>query len=370
MKYPLSLSICVLAFSCVHAQQAVPRITLHPIGKDSISLAMNDRYNLIADSCATIVRNGHYNFSTHKFFGKFKDVSKEDPSMIRAEGAYTADGLKDGEYISRYSNGNIQSKGTYKNNKYLGKWEVYYKNGKPELNFEADDAGNIKITDMWNNKGIKTIDNGKGAYTVNMGSITWKGDLNDGYPDGSWTAVSRNSASQNILITENFKKGKFQKGNSQAGDYKDASRVVLIDPNILPYNNAEEMIVAPNGCDAPQAKPRVKTARFVNGTAAFNESIKELITPYMGTVNLKSIENEVTFEGVISELGIVGNFKCTTMFDETIARNIINRLIQLPAFEPATLDGKPVPQHITITFVFHLGVYRFSYKLLPVKTDQ
>jgi len=370
MKYTLSLLCCAILFSIAQAQ--TPRkITLHPIGKDSINLAMNDRYNLVDDTCASFIRYAHYNFSSHKFFGKFKDVAKDKPDLVRTEGAYTADGLKDGEFIARYNNGNILAKGAYKNDKYVGKWEVLYRNGKPEMNFEAADDGSIKIMDLWDNKGVKVIDGGKGSYHVNMGSIVWKGDLLNGSPDGDWTAVSRASVSQNIIISEVFKKGKFVKGKSQGGDYTDASRIVLIDPNMLPYATAEQLIVAPNGCEIVKTV-RTTAAKLPNGSAEFNEAVKNLISPYLGTVSadLKRSTDEVVFEGMISSEGLLGSFNCKTLFDATVANGIMQRLIRLPAFVPATVNGKPVSQGITVTFTFKGGVYSFSYKLLPLKTDQ
>ena len=41
-------------------------------------------------------------------------------------------------------------------------------------------------------------------------------------------------------------------------------------------------------------------------------------------------------------------------------------LQSLPLLQPATADGKPIIQKFTIIFSFNAGVYRYSYKFLPI----
>lgn len=357
---------CIAATVLAHAQTS-PNTGIHQIGKDSINLAYNDKYYLVDDSCATIIRYAHYNFGTHKFFGKFKDVSK-NPSHLLAEGNYAANGLKDGDFVNYYPNGRIQSKGAYKNNAYTGQWVINYRNGQPEMAFEMTDAGELKVMNLWDSKGSKVIDNGNGDYHVNMGSIVWQGKLKDGLPDGSWAATSRSDA-HNVLITETFKNGKFQKGKSPAGSYTDASRIVLVDPNMMPFSAAEQLTVSPGGCSVVKPQ-RVTNAKFTLSAADFNEQFKEIMRPYIAKIDISKIENEVVFDGVVSSEGILGNFKCTTLFDDNAARNLINGLIRLPNLQPATVNGKPVEQKIRVTFTFHQGLYEFSHKLLPIETPQ
>lgn len=367
MKYPLTFLCCILAAFSASAQNNLPE-GIRLIGADSVNISMNDKYNLVNDSCASIVRYAHYNTSNRQFFGKFKDVSKANPSRIMAEGTYTANGQKDGMFTAYYPNGRIQSQGTYKNNRYSGQWVINYRNGNPELMFEMTDAGELKVMNLWDNKGAKVIDNGNGDYHVNMGSIMWQGTLKNGLPDGTWTAANRSGA-HTVLITEDFKNGKFQKGKSPAGSYTDASRIVLIDPNILPYMTAEQLTASPGGCNVVKPQ-RIVNAKFTISAADFNERFKETMSPYLAKVDLTKYEDDVTFAGTISAEGIVGNFKCITLFDDNAARNIINGLIRLPSFLPATADGKPVPQGFSVTFTFHQGLYHFSYKFLPVTTPQ
>src|SRR5476651_1322474 len=94
-------SFIVLSFAFLAGAQTTQRmVRFRTLGKDSINLALNDDYNLIEDSCSTIIRYAHYSPTTRVFFGKFKDVSKGNPSLVLSEGNYTPDGLKDGEFES------------------------------------------------------------------------------------------------------------------------------------------------------------------------------------------------------------------------------------------------------------------------------
>src|SRR6187402_2731568 len=160
------------------------------ITKDSVNLSLSNEFDLIEDSCSVIIRYGHLNMQQRKFTGRFKDVSKLNPQLVVAEGNYTADGLKDGSFISRYLNGNLQTKGNFKNNKLDGKWEMYYDDGKPKLTFEA------------NGIDIKIIDNGKGNYLVDLGELYWKGKLVNGKPDGTWKAMLTDDATNATIISE------------------------------------------------------------------------------------------------------------------------------------------------------------------------
>ncbi len=135
------------------------------IKKDSVNLSLNNEFDLIEDSCSEVIRYAHINMQQRKFFGPVKDVSRLTPGLVLTEGTYTPDGLKDGYFITHYLNGNLQAKGSFKNNKYDGKWEMYYDDGKPKLTFEATE-NDIKITDAWDNKGVKVVDNGKRNFRV------------------------------------------------------------------------------------------------------------------------------------------------------------------------------------------------------------
>lgn len=360
---------CPFAYAQVpaisNAQPGKRTIRFNFIAKDSINQSLNEDFDMIEDSCSTIIRHAKLNIRARKYFGRITDVSKLNPNIILTEGNYTTDGLKDGNFIAHYINGELQAKGAFKNNEYEGKWEVYYDTGKPKLFFEAS-GKNIRITDAWDEKGMKLIDNGKGAYRVNLGSIYWKGKLLNGKPDGTWASLKTDDASNEELVTEKYKNGEFQKGVSPLGEYTDAARLVLVPNNLLPFTRAELMYISAVPCNGSKRK-HVIGAQYHNGLADFTGQIKELASRYLSKVDLKSYDNELILEGEINTDGAINNLAVHNAFNETIAHGLIVEFRRLPALQPATVDGKPVKQKFTITFVFEQGYYHFSYRFLPIE---
>ena len=361
------------AATCLNAQtisrNVAPRkIQFRTIGKDSIDLNLNEDYDLIEDSCSLIIRHGHINMKDRKFFGKFTDVSKLDPTVILSEGVYSADGLKNGFFISHYFNGNLRSKGAYKNDKYDGRWETYYQDSKPALVFEAKND-TITILNAWNAEGKKMIDNGKGIYQVSTGAISWKGKLENGRPDGTWHAFKTDDATQNSMADESFKKGVFQKGNSPINSYTDASRIILINPDAIPFARAEKLRISIVPCNGVKSK-HVVNAQYSNGLSSFSQYIADLARPAISRFNIASYQSSLTLAGDVSEQGqIVGLKTAEGSFNLSLAQAIISALHSLPPLLPATVDGKPVKQSFTITFAFSSGMYSFSYRFLPVKVN-
>jgi hypothetical protein len=161
MKTLIITLLLVVTVTCLKAQTAsvekTPRhVPIHIIGRDSVSLSLNENYNRIEDSCATMIRYGHMILKEHKYIGKFKDISQLDTSVLMTQGEYTADGLKTGLFTAWYINGELRSKGVYKNNNYDGHWEVYYDDGKPAIVFEAVND-TVSITSVWDATGKRWL---------------------------------------------------------------------------------------------------------------------------------------------------------------------------------------------------------------------
>ncbi|MBD1367313.1 hypothetical protein IDJ77_26105 [Mucilaginibacter sp. ZT4R22] len=367
MKNPLFVFVFLcITLNFAKAQTKERRIMFKTIGQDSIAIGLNDEYFLIEDDCAQIIRYAHYNFTDRIFSGHFKDVSKAEPSLVVSEGYYNEDGQKNGPFFARYLNGNLRAKGSFKNNAYDGKWEMYYDNGKPEVNFEVTD-GEYTITEAWKADGTKVVAAGTGVYINDMRNMYWKGKLLNGKPDGTWKLT--NAASGNTLYTEHFKKGAFQDGSNDAGTYTytDKSHIQFVSFFKMPLSNVEAMYFSPVICNGV-GPDKVASARHKDGNNAFGEEIKDLISPFLSTANLKELDNSFTIEGEISVTGEFTNMRSRQAFREDLARGIINRLKSMRDIIPATVNGQPVSQKFSIKFVFSDSVYQFSYQLLQVET--
>jgi antitoxin component YwqK of YwqJK toxin-antitoxin module len=368
MKQNLLLAIFCLAVYAATAQNTNRHIRFRSIGRDSLNLALDDGYFLIEDSCKQITRYSKFDFQQRKFQGKFTDVSTATPGLIVAEGTYTTDGLKDGLFVTHYLNGKLQAKGIFKNDKYDGPWEISYDNGNPELTFEVVN-GVCRITNAWATDGKKTVDNGNGGFTLSLGQIYWKGKLLNGLPDGKWRLFNSEDITETPMATEYYKKGQFHDGSNGSRDYTDVSRIDFSVPVNLPFMNAENMYISPVSCDGSKAV-HIVNAQYRNGLNNFSSYISQAVSPYFSTQNLAGMEVIIEIDGEISEEGSLINLKNNGSVNEGLSRQIIVRLAELPALQPATANGKPVKQKFTILFTISGGFYKFNYKFLPVKVLQ
>jgi antitoxin component YwqK of YwqJK toxin-antitoxin module len=365
--------ILLFAFLCVfvyiaHAQSLARHINFRTIDKDSVSLPLNEEYYLIEDSCAQIIRYSRFYFRQHIFRGKFKDVSKTNTDLIVSEGAYSSQGLKNGLFISHYLNGNLQAKGNFIDNKYDGKWEMYYENGKPELTFDVTD-GDYKIIDAWGNNGKKTVDNGNGIYIDKLGNQYWKGKLVNGKPDGKWYLMKTDDASEAPIASEHFKNGQFRDGSIGDYDYKDkSSHIVWVDPFKLPFVNAEKMFISAVPCDGTKRK-HIVGAQYKDGLRFFTRYIGDAVSPFLERINLKDCDVKIDIEGEISEEGNLTNLKSPNSTAGDISEGLILRLRTLPPLNPATADGKPIKQKFIISFIIRNGLYQYTYRFLPINID-
>jgi hypothetical protein len=364
MKF-LSPILIACLFCCTVAHGQVQRqlrsVHFNFIGKDSIKLAFNEDYDLIEDSCSTYTRYAHINMRIgRKFVGKIKDVSRLDPNIITAEGTYNEAGQKEGPFITRYINGQLRAKGDFSKDKVDGKWELYYDDGKPRMLFEVN-GGEMLITDYWDKKGHKDVNNGKGTYIVDVGSIYWKGKLVNGRPDGTWSLMRTYDATNSEMASEKFKLGLFQKGKSPIGEYTDASHIQFITPVLLPFIRAEALKISAFPCNAEKPKHYV-TAQYSGGMQAYSDELIRAIAAYFYYIDVQHFTNKFTIDGEIDEQGYLTKFTCFDSFNQGISDGLIMCLKRTVPLTPATIDGKPTKQKINFVFNFSGGTYRFTYR--------
>lgn len=361
------LGTITIAQTIQNDNRPIRNVRFKIFGRDSVVLALNHEFNMIEDSCSQVIRYGHMNTTNRKFYGKIKDVSKLDPKIVLTEGNYTADGLKDGYFITHYLNGNLEAKGNFKNNQYDGDWEIFYADGKPMITFTAN-GNDIKIIDVWDEKGTKTVNNGTGNYRIDLEGLYWNGKLLNGKPDGTWKAANPEDATNTTLVSETYKGGQFKKGNNALGNYEDAPRLALVPPNKLPFTRAEALMIALVGCDGVNLTGKhVVNAQYSGGMSSFTDNIVRAVSPYLQKVDLKPYDNTLIINGEVNEEGRVTNLRADNAFSGEISRGLIRELNALPYLQPATVNAKPTKQKFNITFNFTGGSYRFTYTFLAIK---
>lgn len=363
MKFLLP-TVAVAMFFCsyAHAQTRRPSRYVHFnfINKDSIKLSFNEDFDLIEDSCSQAIRYAHFNTKLRRFVGKIKDVSRLDPNIIMTEGAYNADGEKEGPFVSRYVNGQLQAKGSFVKNNFDGKWEMYYDDGKPRLFFEAN-GKDITITDYWDAKGRKLVDNGKGSYSVTSSGLCWEGRLQNGRPEGTWDLFKKDDITKTSLETEKYKGGTFQKGKSPIGEYTDAARMVLVSTDMLPFIRAEALKISAQGCN--EAKPKhVVYAQYKEGLDRYSDALTAIISTVFRYIDLKHFSNGFSIEGEVNDEGFLTNLQSYDSFNQQVSGALIYGLKQAPALEPASIDGRKVNEKVKFSFTFGAGMYHYSYR--------
>lgn len=358
-----SLSI----FSIAASAQGVQRhVNFNPIDNDSLNMSLNSAYNLIEDSCAEIIRHTRFNFETRKFRGRFSDVSKQNPQVVLNEGNYSDDGLKDGLFIMRYPSGTIMARGTYKNDLFSGRWDMFYEDGKPELTFEATDDV-CTIIDAWDSHGNKTLDKGNGSYKADLSFFYWKGKLVNGRPDGTWKMYGANNKNGEATSTEHFKKGEFEYGESVLGKYTGASRITLVSTVGFQFLNAEKMYMgAP--CGSPAITSHVVVdSHFKSGITSFKYHLQDALTNYIKGKNLSEIEGSFFIVGDVDLTGHIVNLVKGGGYIADIERGVINIIESLPQLIPATVDGKPIVQQFKISLEVSRSGYSGSFQFLPIR---
>lgn len=345
-------------------------VPIHLLHHDSVNMALNENFNRIEDSCATMIRYAHIIPKEHKYVGKFKDVSQLDTAVILTEGEYTADGLKTGLFTAYHLNGELQSKGVYKNNNYDGHWEVFYDNGKPHLFFDARND-TVRIMDVWDAAGKQVVIHGKGTYSFDVKPVSWEGKLLNGLPDGTWHAYKTTDASKKSLVDEYFKNGTFHDGSGPAGKYTDASHItsLITAEETFPYTRAEKFLIATAACDAVRRIHYV-SAQFTAGRYDYSTYVWKAIGKAVALSNNHMIRdnNVIKITGFVSEKGDLVELKSEGAFDTGLANNIIhNLLVEVPLLTPATADGVPVRQPVVITVSFNGLHYTYGYRFVPFR---
>jgi len=341
------------------SQQPVRSIHYQFIDKDSVKLALNEDFELIEDSCASIFRYARLDTAFGKFVGHIRDVSKADPNVIRTEGTYDKEGNKEGLFVSHFANGQLESKGNFVKNRLDGKWELYYDNGKPRMYFEVHDH-DIQLTDYWDPTGKKLVDNGGGKYKFDVDQIYWEGHLMDGRPVGPWYAY-RTGKDEPPIMTEVYKLGEFQVGRSPSGkEYKDAARMELVSQDLLPFTRAEALRLSAMPCGSKFSN--IIHPHYKDGMDAYNSLLSDGVKDALRATDLKQFkDNSFSVVGTVDAKGRLTDLKAINSFNEIISNKLIQVLKGMPGLEPTVVNGRSVKANVQVNFIFNGGYCNFNY---------
>ena len=123
------------------------------------------------------------------YFKKFTDVPLTGEVIGNPQGSFKS-GLREGDWLHYYENGQLEYQGNYKNGYQEGSWMSYYENG--QLYY----IGNFK----------KGWLEGTWVWYYDNGQVNNKGNYKKGKRDGAWVYY-REDGTVSKLMTGTFKDG-------------------------------------------------------------------------------------------------------------------------------------------------------------------
>ena len=120
------------------------------------------------------------------FYKKFTDVPFTGKVTGRGQGKLKK-GVQVGPWVTYHKNGQLWSKGTYKNEKRDGPWVIYYETGRLQTKGTQQDGewdgpyvlyhenGQLKSKGNWKNGGLA----GPWVFYLPNGQLSWEGTYKD-----------------------------------------------------------------------------------------------------------------------------------------------------------------------------------------------
>lgn len=147
---------------------------------------------------------------------------------LAANGAYLTSSytVKDGEFVYYYPNGQVKSKGLFKENLRLGEWKWWYPNGQEMkealiIHTNSVPSEEIELTiSSWDENGNQVVNRGKGEliqynehqYVGDL-RVVAKGGILDGLKHGTWQGYDHEG---NLLYKELYRDGILLRGKAYA----------------------------------------------------------------------------------------------------------------------------------------------------------
>lgn len=185
------------------------------IKDDSVVLYFNKSFSFTEERCAEYRRYTNVD-SNGNFHQSFTDINKQD--VVIGKGYYEH-GLKNGEFETFYPDGQLQSRGRYRNNTATGSWIFFYPNGKPDRVLLINVADTL-LLQFYDTSGVRRVTDGKGFFNGEVAAanataynkVVAYGGIVDGKPDGEWKSFFGTYP----YCTEKFDKGVFISGEQKS----------------------------------------------------------------------------------------------------------------------------------------------------------
>lgn len=239
--------------------------------------------------------------------------------------------MKDGEFFSLYVNGNIESKGIYKNNKKDGAWLSFHNNGKMKDSIFFSNGNPFGIRLSWHPNGFKrdsiyesTAKSGARVSWFDNGVPSYYGSYVEGNKKtGKWKYFHKNGKISAIETYENL--------NLAEVKYFNENGVVL---NINEVKNT----------------PAINSIDEKNWNRNLAKSILSNFPDGFKLINTDKVT--VVADFTVNEEGNVENVYLSVPFDDHINDIIIKTIKKTGKWIPATDHNRKVKQEKKIPISF------------------
>lgn len=344
--------------------------------------------------CALDSGTSYQNRNKRWFMGNVEDYTIDGKLVMK--GTYTQTGLKTGDFIFYYPNGQIQALGKFENGWRAGIWKHYFENGKLEREAKfpaAERFGTIPdfipIT-VYDSSGVMLIENETGHwhYEYEWPGVADRfivdGEFKRGWKDGLWTCSLSNGQ---LLYRETYKNGKFKTGTVTDGEKEEKLMQPVDNKFMLPYKievtenfvystgttlndypflsflprNRESLKVTPKAERVNDSIPEdekvflvvERQAEFPGGMAAMYKFIQKNLK-YPALARRMGIEGKVFVIFMVEKDGSVTNVKIHTGINADLDKEAIRIVSMFPKWKPGMQNGKSVKSQFVLPVPFKL----------------
>lgn len=280
----------------------------------------------------------------NSFDGFFTDYYNNNG--VALTGTYVR-GVKNGIFKNYYYNGKLKSEVTFINDKPEGTARYYYDNGTPWMIINHKDS-RVFISDYWDPYGVKKVTEGKGRFEFKdwswgfndsgFNAVFYRGRLKAGLPAGSWNiSLSYPRSPEELVSFELFEKGEFMNSyNIKNPYYPTKSSNLKFYPDFVD-SRSQKFISKSCGIDDNQDYTNY-IENFLNRNFDFS------------IITNSDSSKQFAFEVMIDEYGQSFTINSLEGEPSPVNKTLIQLLNLIPYWIPSYIEGKTVPDKLTIKF--------------------
>lgn len=332
--------------------KANPKDCYQTFPGDSVELYYSDAYWLTPKACASIRRNTHLSASG-TFSGLVCDYRLADGRPLNRQ--HYRGGQRNGLFELLHPNGRVIVRGQFQNGLPMGIWQYWYANGQAKQTLMWGDdpvTEPLRIVAYWDSTGTQRAKDGNGYWEGihAFGRNYYGGPLANGRPHGTWRSTVISNGQPHC--EEVYEQGRFIEGYGLLGKKRQryAGSPVLMPTAYVPNAEAEEFTLN-QPCEellayAARANQAARPPQQAGGLGNYNDRLLKMLREQAENDGGTGMKGRIT---LLIDVGKSGQLTLNeTSRDVQYAQPILAMLNRLPQWQPATVDGQPVPGRLVV----------------------